>query len=117
MIARGDSVMRVEELTSRNPRMQECLKRALVAARSDVPLLLLGETGTGKTLLARAIHESVPSVGAGVCLVQCGAMSETLLESQLFGHERGAFTGADHALRGSSTSPTAARSSWTKSPT
>jgi len=100
MIARGDSVMRVEELTSRNPRMQECLKRALVAARSDVPLLLLGETGTGKTLLARAIHESSRRSVRAFVSFNAAAMSETLLESQLFGHERGAFTGADHALRG-----------------
>ncbi len=92
--------MRVEDLTSRNPAMQACLKRALVAARSDVPVLLLGDTGTGKTLLARSIHESSRRAAGSFVSFNAAAMSETLLESQLFGHERGAFTGADRALRG-----------------
>ncbi len=92
--------MRVEDLTSRNPTMQACLKRAQVAARSEVPLLLLGETGTGKTLLARAIHDSSRRSGRAFVSFNAAAMHETLLESQLFGHERGAFTGADRPLRG-----------------
>jgi two-component system response regulator HydG len=100
MIPHGASPMRVEELTSRNPEMQACLKRALVAARSEVPLLLLGETGTGKTLLARAIHDSSRRASQAFVSFNAAAMNDTLLESQLFGHERGAFTGADHALRG-----------------
>jgi two-component system, NtrC family, response regulator HydG len=92
--------MRVEELTSRNPAMQTCLRRARTAARCDVPLLLLGETGTGKTLLARAIHESSDRAERAFVGFNAAAMSDTLLESQLFGHERGAFTGADRAMRG-----------------
>jgi transcriptional regulator with PAS, ATPase and Fis domain len=92
--------MRVEDLVSRNPAMQACLRRAIVAARTDVPLLLLGETGTGKTLLARAIHDSSRRAGRAFVAFNAAAMSDTLLESQLFGHERGAYTGADRSLRG-----------------
>jgi transcriptional regulator with PAS, ATPase and Fis domain len=92
--------MKVEELTSRNAAMQSCLKRACIAAGSDVPILLLGETGTGKTLLAQAIHNSSRRASATFISFNAAAMSDTLLESQLFGHERGAFTGADRACRG-----------------
>jgi two-component system response regulator HydG len=92
--------MNVEELTSRNPAMQLCLKRARVAAKSDVPVLLLGETGTGKTLLAQAIHNSSRRANAPFVSFNAAAMSDTLLESQLFGHERGSFTGADRACMG-----------------
>jgi transcriptional regulator with PAS, ATPase and Fis domain len=100
MDAAASSPMKVEELTSLNPSMQLCLRRARVAARSDVPILLLGETGTGKTLLAQAIHNSSRRAGGPFISFNAAAMTDTLLESQLFGHEKGAFTGADHPLRG-----------------
>jgi two-component system, NtrC family, response regulator HydG len=96
----GRTAVTVDELTSGNAAMQACLKRAAIAARCDVPLLLMGETGTGKTLLARTIHDSSRRAGRAFVGFNAAAMNDTLLESQLFGHERGAFTGADRALRG-----------------
>ena len=92
--------LRVEELGTRNVAMARCLKLAGLAASSDVPVLILGETGTGKTLLAQAIHNSSARATGPFISFVASAMSDTLLESQLFGHERGAFTGAQRALKG-----------------
>jgi len=92
--------LRVEDLRTTNAAMARCLSLAKLAARSDVPIVLLGETGTGKTLLAHAIHNS-SARGAGPFIsFNASAMSDTLLESQLFGHEKGAFTGAQQAVKG-----------------
>ena len=80
--------------------MERCLQLAALAAKSDVPVVLLGETGTGKTLLAHAIHNSSTRAGRPFIAFNASAISDTLLESQLFGHERGAFTGAQQTVKG-----------------
>src|SRR4051812_46832680 len=92
--------LRVENLTTSNEAMARCLQLAALAAKSDVPVVLLGETGTGKTLLAHAIHNSSGRSRGPFVSFNASAMSDTLLESQLFGHERGAFTGAQQSVKG-----------------
>ncbi|MGZ4808142.1 MAG: sigma 54-interacting transcriptional regulator [Thermoanaerobaculia bacterium] len=94
------SAFKVEELTSNNEAMRRCLQLALLAARSDIPVLILGRTGTGKTLLGQAIHNSSARAKGPFISFNASAMSDTLLESQLFGHERGAFTGAQQTVKG-----------------
>ncbi len=80
--------------------MRRCLEMAWAAAQTDLPVLLLGETGTGKTLLGRAIHHSSRRGRRPFVPFNAAALSETLLDSQLFGHEKGAFTGADRPVKG-----------------
>src|SRR5215468_8612088 len=92
--------LKVETLTTSNEAMGRCLQLAALAAKSDVPVVLLGETGTGKTLLAHAIHNSSARSDGPFVSFNASAMSDTLLESQLFGHERGAFTGAQKTVKG-----------------
>ena len=92
--------LKVEDLFTSNKQMNGCLQLAALAAESDVPILLLGETGTGKTLLAQAIHNSSARARGQFISFNASAMSDTLLESQLFGHERGAFTGAQRMVKG-----------------
>jgi transcriptional regulator with PAS, ATPase and Fis domain len=94
------SNLKVEDLTTSNEAMARCLRLAELAARSDVSVVLLGETGTGKTLLAHAIHNSSARADRPFISFNASAMSDTLLESQLFGHERGAFTGAQQSVKG-----------------
>jgi two-component system response regulator AtoC len=88
------------DLVSKNPAMQAVFDLARTAARSTSPVLILGESGTGKELLARAIHAESPRHHGPFVAVSCAALTETLLESELFGHERGAFTGAAARRRG-----------------
>ena len=76
--------LKVEELGTQNGAMARCLKLAAVAAKSAVPVLILGETGTGKTLLAQAIHNSSARAGGPFISIVASAMSDTLFESQLF---------------------------------
>jgi len=92
--------LKVEDLRTTNAGMTRCISLAKLAAKSDVPIVLLGETGTGKTLLAQAIHNSSTRVEGPFISFNASAMSDTLLESQLFGHEKGAFTGAQQAVKG-----------------
>jgi len=82
------------ELVSKSATMQRVFDLARVAARSASTILILGESGSGKEVLARAIHEESPRAGGAFVAVSCAALTETLLESELFGHEKGAFTGA-----------------------
>ncbi len=89
----GDDAWR-EEIVSRSNRMAEVLAEAQMVAQSDASVLLLGESGSGKELLARAIHRASPRARKPFIAVNCGAIPEALLESELFGHVRGAFTDA-----------------------
>jgi len=82
------------DLTSESPSMQKVLDVAFRAADSDATVLLLGESGTGKSVLARAIHQRSPRRNGAFVTVSCPSLSHELLESELFGHAKGAFTGA-----------------------
>jgi len=81
-------------IIGKSPVMQEVFKKIAAVAGSDVNVLLVGESGTGKELLARAIHYNSARVSGPFEAINCAAIPETLLESELYGHERGAFTGA-----------------------
>jgi DNA-binding NtrC family response regulator len=81
-------------LIGHSPAFQSALRTAAVAAATEVAVLVLGETGTGKEVLARAIHEESPRARGPFQSVNCAALPEELAESQLFGHRKGAFTGA-----------------------
>ncbi|MGI8431494.1 MAG: sigma-54 interaction domain-containing protein [Chthoniobacterales bacterium] len=94
------SKLKIEDIATSNPAMARCLRLAQLAATSDVPVVLLGETGTGKTLLAHAVHNSSSRAERPFVAFNASAMSDTLIESQLFGHERGAFTGAQTTVKG-----------------
>jgi len=83
-----------------SPAMQRFMAVARRVVASDSALLILGETGVGKERLARAIHAESPRAAGPFLAVNCGALAESLLESELFGHEEGAFTGATRAHRG-----------------
>ncbi len=85
---------------SEDEAMRTCLHLAGIAARTDLPVLILGETGTGKSLLARVLHTSSARAQAPFVEFNAAALSDTLLDSQLFGHEKGAFTGADRRVKG-----------------
>ncbi|HET6922680.1 MAG TPA: sigma-54 dependent transcriptional regulator [Anaeromyxobacteraceae bacterium] len=85
---------RFRDLVSKSPAMQRVFELAQVAARSNSTILVLGESGTGKEVIARTIHAESPRAGGPFAAVSCAALTETLLESELFGHEKGAFTGA-----------------------
>jgi transcriptional regulator with PAS, ATPase and Fis domain len=90
----------LDDFVSSAPPMQACLERARLAARTELPVLILGESGTGKTILARAIHNSSARAAGPFVSFNAAALSETLIDSQLFGHERGAFTGAHAHVKG-----------------
>ncbi len=87
-------------IIGRHRRMQECLETIRKVARSDIPVLITGESGTGKELVARAIHKASLRRNGPMVAVNCGAIPENLLESEFFGHEKGAFTGASTRVRG-----------------
>jgi two-component system NtrC family response regulator len=85
---------KVDFIISTSRRMEEALNLVGRVAQSQATVLILGESGTGKELIARAIHYSSPRVEKSFVKVNCAALPENLLESELFGHEKGAFTGA-----------------------
>jgi DNA-binding NtrC family response regulator len=81
-------------LIGQSPAIRRVLSLIQTVGQSDVPTLVTGESGTGKELVARMLHERSPRRGKPFVVVNCGALTETLIEAELFGHERGAFTGA-----------------------
>ena len=91
----GDGASTNETLIGRSPPMQEVFKSIGRVAALDVPVLILGESGTGKEMVARSIFHYSKRSGGKFLAVNCAAIPENLLESELFGHEKGAFTGAD----------------------
>ena len=87
-------------IITRNQGMKEVLNQGKMVAATDARVLITGESGTGKELLARAIHNASPRRNKPFVAINCSAMAENLLESELFGHEKGAFTGATRSHKG-----------------
>ncbi len=91
---------RYASIIGTSPKIRSVMESAQRAAKSDASVLLLGESGTGKELFARSIHQWSPRQALPLVVINCVALTETLLENELFGHERGAFTGADRLQKG-----------------
>jgi transcriptional regulator with PAS, ATPase and Fis domain len=89
-----------KNIRTRNPEMKKCLDSAASAAPLDMTVLILGENGTGKNLLAQAIHNASGRASGPYVALNCSAIADTLIESELFGHERGSFTSADRDRKG-----------------
>src|SRR3989441_2724346 len=89
-----------ENILGRSPAMTKVFELVRKAARSEANILVLGESGTGKELIARAVHANSPRAAQAFVPVDCASLPEQLLESELFGHEKGAFTGAVKSKRG-----------------
>ena len=90
----------LDRIVGDSPAIKEVLRIVAQVARTDSPVLLMGESGTGKELFARAIHEIGERAAGPFVAINCGALPETLQESELFGYARGAFTGAQQGKRG-----------------
>jgi transcriptional regulator with PAS, ATPase and Fis domain len=106
VVAQGEEELALHEharlhgLIGASVPMRELAASLLQAAQSDSTVLLLGETGTGKEVAAEALHLSSPRAAGPMVIVDCGALQPNLIESELFGHERGAFTGASERFEG-----------------
>jgi DNA-binding NtrC family response regulator len=94
------SMTRFENLVGQSPSMLKLFEAIVDVANSDATVLVTGETGTGKELVARAIHTQSPRCYAPFIALNCGAFTDQLLESELFGHEKGAFTDAKNTKKG-----------------
>jgi DNA-binding NtrC family response regulator len=97
---RLEQATRFENIIGRSPAMQEVFDLIPEVAQSDSSVLIVGETGTGKELVAKAIHAKSKRSQRPFVAINCGAMPDTLLESELFGHQKGAFTGAARSRKG-----------------
>ncbi|HGE8494640.1 TPA: two-component system response regulator GlrR [Serratia marcescens] len=95
----GDEAWR-EDIVTRSPLMLRLLEQVKMVAQSDVSVLINGQSGTGKEVVAQAIHAASPRAGKAFIAINCGALPEQLLESELFGHAKGAFTGAVSSREG-----------------
>jgi len=112
-------------VVGRSPALGRVLERVSQVAPTSSSVLLLGETGTGKELLAQAIHERSPRKARALIKVNCAALPASLIETELLGHEKGAFTGAiaahpgrfESAAGGGSTGRAGRRRSWSSTPT
>ncbi len=95
-----EDVAPLQTLIGQSPAMQPILEKIQRVAQSSATVLISGESGTGKELIARAVHSASGRADQPMLAVNCAALSPTLLESELFGHEKGAFTGADRLRKG-----------------
>jgi NtrC-family two-component system response regulator AlgB len=98
--AAGDSRLRRDGIMGDSPALNDCLQLVAQAAGSEANVLISGETGVGKRLFARAVHDNSPRAERNFVVVDCASLTESLAESELFGHERGAFTGATRMKQG-----------------
>jgi two-component system NtrC family response regulator len=97
---RAVAALKRQQIIGSSPKLTACLDLVAQAACSDVNVFLTGETGTGKELFARAVHDNSPRARGNFVVVDCTALPETLVESLLFGHEKGSFTGAEKSRDG-----------------
>ncbi|MBW2215913.1 MAG: sigma-54-dependent Fis family transcriptional regulator [Deltaproteobacteria bacterium] len=95
-----EKITRFDNIIGKSQPMEEIFKLIPEVAKSDSSVLITGETGTGKELIAKAIHAKSNRAQYPFIAINCGAMSDSLLESELFGHQKGAFTGAIHSRKG-----------------
>ena len=95
-----DELNLLHEIVGTSPAIRRVLEQAAMVSASDTSVLIRGESGTGKELIARAIHANSSRRYMPIVVINCGALSEGVLESELFGHEKGAFTGAQYRRKG-----------------
>jgi two-component system, NtrC family, response regulator len=98
--AKTPLVLKRKGIVGNSPEITHCLEMVAKAAEVDANVLITGETGTGKELFAKAVHDNSPRRDHPFIVVDCAALPDQLIESELFGHEKGAFTGADRAREG-----------------